>query len=82
MELLIQVKKEKTKLVLKEENKEKEAVISSSRLLRDLFLKLDELLSGAQKASLEEVKVEGTDDCSQMSLRVANAFREAFLVSP
>jgi hypothetical protein len=82
MELLIKVKKDKTKLVLKAEDKERKAVISSSRLLRDLFLKLDELFSDSQKSSLERVKVEGTDDCSQMSLRIARAFREGSLISP
>lgn len=82
MELLIKVKKDKTKLVLKAEDKERKAVISSSRLLRDLFLKLDELLSDSQKSSLERVKVEGTGDCSQMSLRIARAFRKGFLISP
>lgn len=82
MELLIKVKKNTAELVLKEKGEKEEADIGSKRLLRELFLKLEKLAPNLDKSSLEKVKVQSTDDSSQMSLRVAKAFREGFKVGP
>lgn len=83
MELLIDLKKEnQVELVLTGENREKQATISSSRLLADLFLELDQLLPGSKKEEIEEVKVKSVEGASKMSFRIARALQEGFLVGP